>query len=247
MRPSSVRSRRHVWSRSDQADLLERHRHLPLCGAAGVWRVPLVEGAGLGVIPLTRGPNDSSAAKGEAMRYLAELAWTPDALLHNRTLEWDIVDERRLAVRHGRGEYRAEVELLLDDQDRIGAIFASDRPRYESSHFIERPWHGRFFDYRQHAGRWLLFQAEVAWEIDDCKVTVWRGEIIGWQLGWSCTEPHSPNVGPGANSPRREARICPPDRQQPNCPHARSDTDIRGRTQRAIHPSRPDVEMIISG
>lgn len=145
--------------------------------------VPTLDVSALGFIPLAHGPNDAHAAKGEIMRYLAELAWAPDALLRNRSLEWDIVDARRLAARHGEGAFRAEVELLLDDQGRIEAIFAPDRPRYEGSHFITRPWHGRFFDYRRHAGRWLPFQAEVAWEIDDRKVTVWRGEIVGWRLG----------------------------------------------------------------
>ena len=145
--------------------------------------VPTLEVRALGVIPLARGPNDADAAKGEIMRYLAELAWAPDALLRNRTLDWDMLDERRLTVRHGEGARRAEVELRLDDQGRIGAIFAPDRPRYEGSCFVARPWHGRFFDYRQYAGRWLPFQAEVAWGLDGRQVTVWRGKIVGWRLG----------------------------------------------------------------
>ena len=144
--------------------------------------LPTLEVTALGFIPLAHGPGDASAARGEIMRYLAELAWAPDAVLRNRTLEWDIVDARRLMVRHGDGAARAEVELLLDDQGRIGAIFAADRPRYEGGRFVARPWHGRFFDYRRHAGRWLPFRAEVAWSIDNRKVTVWRGEITGWRL-----------------------------------------------------------------
>ncbi len=117
------------------------------------------------------------------MRYLAELAWAPDALLHNHTLDWDVIDDRGLAVRYSEGAIQAAVDLLFDDKRRIGAIFAPDRPRYEDGRFVERPWHGRFFDYRQHEGRWLPFQAEVAWIIDNREVVVWRGKLTGWQVG----------------------------------------------------------------
>ena len=155
---------------------------------AFVGGAPTLEVKVLGFIPLARGPHDADAAKGEIMRYLAELAWAPDALLRNRTLDWDILDERRLRVRHGQGASRAGVELRLDDEGRIGTIFAPDRPRYEGSRFIARPWHGRFFDYRWRAGRWLPFQAEVAWGVEGRKVTVWRGEIVGWELGQGGSE-----------------------------------------------------------
>lgn len=144
---------------------------------------PTLDVTALGLVPLAHGPTGTSATKGEIMRYLAELAWAPDAPLHNHTLNWDVIDDRRLAVRYSDGIVRAAVDLILDDLGRIGAIFAPDRPRYEDGRFVEWPWHGRFFDYRQHEGRWLPFQAEVAWTIDNREVVVWRGEITGWQVG----------------------------------------------------------------
>ncbi len=144
---------------------------------------PTLDVTALGLVPLAHGQTNASATKGEIMRYLAELAWAPDALLHNHTLDWDVIDDRGLAVRYSEGAIQAAVDLLFDDQRRIGAIFAPDRPRYEDGRFVERPWHGRFFDYRQHEGRWLPFQAEVAWIIDNREVVVWRGKLTGWQVG----------------------------------------------------------------
>jgi hypothetical protein len=36
--------------------------------------------------------------RGEAMRYLADLMWNPDALLLNRWLDWRVINVRTLAV-----------------------------------------------------------------------------------------------------------------------------------------------------
>jgi len=40
----------------------------------------------LGVIPVARAERSSALMRGELMRYLAELAWAPDAFLFNTTL-----------------------------------------------------------------------------------------------------------------------------------------------------------------
>ena len=40
----------------------------------------------LGVIPIARAEHSSALMRGELMRYLAELAWAPDAILVNTAL-----------------------------------------------------------------------------------------------------------------------------------------------------------------
>src|SRR5690348_1557536 len=74
-----------------------------------------------------------AAAKGEIMRYLAELAWSPDAILHNPSLTWSVVDDLAVRVSAELGGSRGEVELRLDGDGRIGSVFAPDRPRKEGS------------------------------------------------------------------------------------------------------------------
>jgi hypothetical protein len=97
------------------------------------------------------------------MRYLAELAWAPDAILGNPLLAWTVVGERMLRVSAGHGQARGEVELQIDESGRIAGVLAKARPRKEAPGFVERPWRGRFFDYRQRQGRWLPFAGEVGW------------------------------------------------------------------------------------
>lgn len=60
----------------------------------------LLEGR-LGRLPLQR-KREPELSRGEAFRYLAELAWAPQAILANRALEWVEVDESTRWV----GEYR---------------------------------------------------------------------------------------------------------------------------------------------
>jgi len=123
-----------------------------------------------------------AAAKGEVMRYVAELAWAPDAILRNSTLTWTVVDARTLRVGARQGRTYGEVELQLDEDGRIGRVSAEDRPRQEGAGFVERPWRGRFFDYREHQGRWLPFGGEVGWVLDGRTSLVWRGTLLNWRV-----------------------------------------------------------------
>lgn len=127
----------------------------------------------------TGGP---ALAKGEAMRYLAELAWAPDAILLNPALDWHMVDERTLRVGTGEGAGRGEVTLRLDEEGRIFGASAEDRPRKEAAGFVARRWRGRFLDYRWHQDRWIPFGGEADWILDGCAFTTWRGSLLRWGL-----------------------------------------------------------------
>lgn len=145
------------------------------------------EGAGMldvrlfGLISLAHmtGP---AFAKGEIMRYLAEIALAPDAIVLNHSLSWSVIDDRTLSVAAGRGAGYGSVRIDLDDEGRIGGIFAPDRPFADGKIVEERPWSGRFFDYRRHAGRWLPFGAEVGWTVDGQVVNYWRGTMTSWSV-----------------------------------------------------------------
>ena len=135
----------------------------------------------LGLIPIVRAEHSSALMRGELMRYLAELAWAPDAILHNAELGWRADGPDRLIVSAGSGETAAEIVLSLDGQGRIAGGFAPDRPRSASAPFLLTPWRGRFSDYRHHNGTWLPFAGEVAWVIDGKDVVYWQGRIETWE------------------------------------------------------------------
>ena len=115
------------------------------------------------------------------MRYLAELAWAPDAILANPKLRWRAESTDRLAVSAGEGDTLCEVMLGLDGQGRIASASAPDRPRSAVPPCLPTPWRGRFSDYRRQDGRWIPFAGEVAWEIQGKEIIYWQGQLESWE------------------------------------------------------------------
>ncbi len=149
-------------------------------------RDALVGGAGqfdimaLGIISIARAKHTPTLVRGELMRYLAEIAWAPHAILCNRALRWRVINVETLAVSAGSGETVCEVILNLDNDGRIAGAFASDRPRNATPPILPTPWRGRFADYRLHHGIWLPFAGEVAWEIEGKTAPYWQCLIDKW-------------------------------------------------------------------
>lgn len=135
----------------------------------------------LGFIPLARAAHTPALVRGELMRYLAELPWAPDAILQNAELRWSVEGPDALSVSAGQGETESKVILNLDTDGRIAGAFATDRPRSATAPFLPTPWRGRFSDYRQHAGLWLPFAGEVAWEIDGRELIYWQARVDHWE------------------------------------------------------------------
>jgi hypothetical protein len=134
----------------------------------------------LGFIPLARTKHTPALVRGELMRYLAELAWAPDAILHNPQLRWRVEGPDTLSVSAGKGETASEVILSLDHEGRIASAFAADRPRSATPPILPTPWRGRFSDYRQHGAVWLPFAGEVAWDIERKETVYWQGRLVDW-------------------------------------------------------------------
>jgi hypothetical protein len=159
-------------------------------GPGGLVRVrdALIEGEGrldaklLGIVPLAHAGGTPEAKRGELMRYLAELPWAPDAILHNPGLRWREEAVDRLVVSIDAGEGAASVTLGLDGDGRIASTYAPDRPRAVGHAFVPTPWQGRFFDYRLHEGRWLPFRGEVGWLLHGANVVCWEGLITNWHV-----------------------------------------------------------------
>ena len=75
---------------------------------------------------------------GQAMRYLAELAWAPHAIAANRELEWREIAENEVEVACGAGEERA---LIRWQFNRVGELMGAtgERPYPAGRGFVPRP------------------------------------------------------------------------------------------------------------
>lgn len=134
----------------------------------------------LGIIPLARAQHTAALVRGELMRYLAEIAWAPHAILHNPELRWQVDGPDTLSVSAGVGATASEVILGLDSDGRIATAFAADRPRSATAPILPTPWHGRFSDYQLFDSIWIPMAAEVAWTVAAKDVVYWRCQVACW-------------------------------------------------------------------
>jgi hypothetical protein len=118
---------------------------------------------------------------GEAMRYLAELAWAPQGVAANRQLEWREVDERTVEVECVVGEAKVSVRWEFNAEgDPIRA--SGVRPFPAGKSFVPTPWGGDFSDYRDFAGTRVPSFGEAWWELEDGRFVYWRGRVTALEL-----------------------------------------------------------------
>ncbi len=148
-----------------------------------------VEGRGLldvrllGWIRLGRetGPE---ADRGEAMRYLAELAWTPDAILANHAIIWQQLAPNRVRASLELEDGPASVEFLFDEAGDITEIVAKDRPaRDQDGKPVVLDWQGYVGEYATLGARRIPLRAEVGYVYPDGYEAYWRGRITAYEPG----------------------------------------------------------------
>lgn len=137
----------------------------------------LLEARLFGAVRMAREDGTAALNQGEALRYLAELPWNPDAILFDHGLEWMVADTRTIKVALGSGASRAEITFGLDAAGLIETAGAASRTFSTGKCY---PWHGRFWDYQKISGRMIPMQGEVAWVIDEKNFVYWRGRLEKW-------------------------------------------------------------------
>lgn len=152
-------------------------------GAAGL------DGRLWGVFPVVRAIGEK-VARGEAMRYLAELAWAPQALVLNGALEWRQVDESTVEAATLVGRERVAVMLHFDDAGDIVAASTEGRPRMVGKQVVDTPWSGVFGEYREFDGVRLPTTGEGPWLLPDGPFTYFRGRVTEWSVDRP-TQPYS--------------------------------------------------------
>jgi hypothetical protein len=128
-----------------------------------------------GVLPATRssGPDTD---RGEAMRYLAELPWVPQAMGSNPSLSWRELEDGAVEVSALVGGRPVSVHLSLDDAGLIRGA-SGIRPRLVGKTAIDTPFAGTFGDYVELGGIRVPSSGEVSWGLPEGPFTYWRGEV----------------------------------------------------------------------
>jgi hypothetical protein len=128
------------------------------------------------VVPVADATPGPDLDRGELLRYLAEAAWFPTALLPGRGVAWEPVDGSRARATLSVGETTASV-LFHFDGPRIARVEA-ERPRsHPDGSQTPVPWTGYWRDYERRDGVLVPTRGHVEWNLDGGDWQYWRGRV----------------------------------------------------------------------
>ena len=122
-----------------------------------------------------RGTTD--LARGELMRFLAEAAWYPTALLPSQGVRWTAVDDRRARATFADGRAQVSLTFSFGTDGLVEAVRAEDRGRMVRGEAVPTPWEGRWSHYAESDGMQVPLEGEVAWILPEGRKPYWRGRI----------------------------------------------------------------------
>lgn len=116
-------------------------------------------------------------AEGELMRFLAEAAWYPTALLPSQGVQWEAVDARSADAVLVDGGIRLAIRFTFDEEGLISTARAEARARAVDGELVPTPWRGRFWDYAERGGMRVPLSGAVAWLLPEGPRPYWRGRL----------------------------------------------------------------------
>lgn len=114
-------------------------------------------------------------AEGELMRFLAEAAWYPTALLPGQGVKWAAIDDRSASATLVDGTMSVTLRFTFRPDGPIDTVDAETRPRTVGGTIVRSPWHGRFWNYEEHEGVRVPTDGEVSWLLPEGAKPYWRG------------------------------------------------------------------------
>jgi hypothetical protein len=116
-------------------------------------------------------------AEGELLRFFAETAWYPTALLPSQGVQWNAVDDSSAKATLKDGDISLTLLFRFDEAGLIDSVRADARGRTVGGRAIPTPWEGRWKDYELRDGMRVPLEGEVAWILPEGPKPYWRGRI----------------------------------------------------------------------
>lgn len=131
----------------------------------------------MGVRTLAERRGGADLARGELMRYLAEAAYYPTALLPQAGVRWTPIDANSARASLADGELSVALVFRFGTDGLIEAVYAAERPRTLGNRIEPMPWRGHFARYANHGGMLIPVDGEVAWVAGGLEQPYWRGHL----------------------------------------------------------------------
>ncbi len=137
-----------------------------------------------GLITVMEMRNTPEVAHGELMRFFAESAWYPTALLPSQGVRWEALDDSSAYATLQDGGITLTMLFRFNSDGSIASVRAEARGRASKGTVIPTPWEGRWRDYQVRDGMRVPIEGEVAWILPEGPKPYWRGRItsIGYEF-----------------------------------------------------------------
>jgi hypothetical protein len=130
---------------------------------------------GLFIMADVRGGGE--VARGELMRFIAEAAWYPTALLPSQGVHWNAIDGRCANATLVDGQLAPTLRFSFNDAGLIESVHADARGAMLGRTMVMVPWEGRWSDYQVRDGMTVPMTGEVAWLWPEGRRAYFRGKV----------------------------------------------------------------------
>jgi hypothetical protein len=117
------------------------------------------------------------AAQGELLRWFAEAAWYPTALLPSQGVRWAAVDDTSATATMQDGDTSVTLLFRFNADGLIDSMRAEARGALIDGVNVPTPWEGRWSRYELRDGMRVPIEGEVAWMLPAGLWPYWRGRI----------------------------------------------------------------------
>ncbi len=130
-----------------------------------------------GLTSLAKRQGKGDIARDELMRFLAEAACYPTALLPSQGVQWQAVDPHSATATLNDGEVSVSLLFGFNEDGLIESVRADERGRTLNGKVVMSPWEGLWSDYQQHEGMTIPMCGEARWLMPQGPRPYWRARI----------------------------------------------------------------------
>ncbi len=143
----------------------------------------LLHAAILGLFTVADVSGDGEIARGEFMRFFAEAAWYPTALLPSQGVRWEAVDDRSANATIVDGPLTLTLLFRFNDAGLIGSVRAEARGAMVGKEMVMLPWEGNWSNYQTRDGMTVPLTGEVAWVRPEGRKPYFIGTVTSLTYG----------------------------------------------------------------
>ena len=141
----------------------------------------LLRAAILGMITVAKISGDGEIARGEFMRFFAEAAWYPTALLPSQGVRWEAIDDHSATASIADGPLTLTLLFRFNGAGLIESVRADARGSTMGGTVVMMPWECWLSDYEVRDGMTVPIAGEAAWLGPAGRKPYFRGTIRSLQ------------------------------------------------------------------